>query len=72
VFYVYKHNGDPEGSLREDPTLGPEGGFETADEADFATKDLFPSMHLVMLRGRYSGVIVAIRRPGAAEWTHVP
>jgi hypothetical protein len=59
VFHVYRHSGDPE------------GGFETTEEAARMTKGLFPRMHLVILCSAYSGVIVAIRRPGASEWAFV-
>jgi hypothetical protein len=68
VFYVYKHSGDPEGGLLEDPTLQSVDGFATFEAAVDATKGLFPHMFLVMLRGPYSGVIVSIRRPWQRQW----
>lgn len=70
-YFVYKRNDEPEGVLTEDPALLSREGFATRGEAGHATKALFAKMCLVMLRGRYSGVIVAIRRPGANEWSSI-
>jgi hypothetical protein len=68
-FHVYKHSGDPEGGLIEDEALRSGDGFPSARRAAEVTRDLFPDMHLVMLRGRYSGAIVAVRRAGRSEWS---
>lgn len=63
--------GHPESGVIEDEALRSREGFDSARQASEATKALFPDMHLVMLHGRYSGVIVAIRRPGQAAWASV-
>jgi hypothetical protein len=68
VYYVYKHSGEPEAFLLEDEALG-SGAFDTAEDAARATCHLLPDKQLVMLRGCRSGLIVAIRRPGAREWS---
>jgi hypothetical protein len=67
-FHVYKHTGDPESGLLEDPLLRSEEGFATFEEASERTQGLLPDHHLVMLRGRYSGLIVSIRRAGREAW----
>jgi hypothetical protein len=68
MFYVFKHSGDPEGSPVEDAALRSREGFTSFEEASEATKTLFSDMHLVMIRERESGEIVAVRPPGRRGW----
>jgi hypothetical protein len=69
TFHVYKHSGHPEVGIVGDEILRSDQGFVSIEEASSATCALFPALHLVMLRGRYSGLIVAIRLPGQRCWT---
>jgi hypothetical protein len=68
-FHVYQHSGHPEDGIVGDEVLRSERGFASMEEANEATRKLLPAKILVMLRGRYSGVIVGIRRPGQQHWT---
>lgn len=72
LYHVYKHSGHPEDGLMEDRLLLSNEGFASLEEAIRATGMLFPEMHLVVLCGRYSGDVAAMRRRGRLEWTLLP
>jgi hypothetical protein len=69
LYHVYKHSGHPEDGLMEDQLLRSNEGFASLEEAIRATRKLFPELHLVVLWGRYSGDVAAMRCRGRLEWT---